>query len=93
LKFVAFWELDPKDFPKVKEKNEKRDKRPGIGEFKTLYGPVGYGGQYKGFTVFEAEKAETLSHFTQYYAPELHMVIYPLIDSSLTVQLWDKFYK
>jgi hypothetical protein len=93
VKFVAFWEMDPKDFVKVKEKFEKRDKRPGAAEFKTIFGPAGYGGQFKGFTVFEAEKTETLSLYSQFYAPELTVVIYPLIDSSLTVQLWEKYFK
>jgi len=93
MRYVAFWEMDPNDMAKVIAKFSKRDSRPNIGDFKTVFGPVSYGGGPKGFTVFETDNLDALVNYTNYYIPELKMTIYPCHDSSFTAQNWVKYYK
>ena len=82
MKFVAFWEYDPKDQSKVIEKFKKRRDTG----FKVLYGPFGIGGQPKGCTIFETDKFEHIAEYTNHYSPELRIKVYPIEMSSKIVE-------
>ena len=89
MRFIAFWEMKPEDAGKVIQKFSKRQE---LG-LKTLYGPCHIGGQAKGFTIFEGDDPATLTNFSNYYTPELTMVIYPIDDSKAVVESWLKHHK
>ena len=93
MRYVAFWEMDPNDMAKVIAKFSKRETRPNIGDFKTVFGPCSYDSYGRGFTVFETNSQEALVNYLNYYIPELKMKIYPCNDSSVVAQNWAKYYK
>jgi hypothetical protein len=85
MKFIAFWEYDPKDTAKVIEKFKKS--KTGM---KTLYEPHHIGGQTKGFTIFETDDIMVIADYSSYYVPELKMKIFPIMDSAKGVESWLK---
>jgi hypothetical protein len=89
MKFISFWEMKPEDAGKVILKFSKREE---VG-LKTLYGPCHIGGQAKGFTIFEADNSSAITNYTNFYTPELTMVIYPIQDSKEVAENWLKHHK
>ena len=89
MKFISFWEMKPEDAGKVILKFSKREE---VG-LKTLYGPCHIGGQAKGFTIFEADNSSAITNYTNFYTPELTMVIYPIQDSKEVAESWLKHHK
>ncbi len=89
MKFISFWEMKPEDAGKVILKFSRRQE---LG-LKTLYGPCHIGGQAKGFTIFEADDPAVLTDYTNFYTPELTMVIYPIHDSKEVAESWVKHHK
>ncbi len=89
MKFIVFWEMKPEDIDKVIPKYRKRDEL-GV---KTLYGPCHIGGQLKGFTIVEADDVGVLVNYSNYYAPDLTMTIYPIADSKDVVKSWTEYHK
>ena len=79
MKYIAYWEYDPKDTSKVIDKIKKRK---GSYTIETLFPSHYLIGRTKGFTIFEAEDEMEIVKFSSYYAPEAKMEIFPIVETS-----------
>jgi hypothetical protein len=87
LRFISFWEWDPKDTRAVIEKSMKKS------HMKVILEPHIIGGQHKGITVYETDSMDELTDFITYYSPELKMKIYPLTPTVDTSKKWLEHHK
>lgn len=88
MKFIAFWEFDPKDAAKVIEKFKKSE----LG-LKQLMDVHHIGGQNKGFTIFETDDEQDIIDYMCYYSPELDLKIYPIQDSMKAANTWLEYHE
>jgi hypothetical protein len=81
MKFVGFWEYDPKDMEEISKIMGKCES--GL-EF--VLGPVSIGGQHKGFTIFETDDIDKITKYVAHYAPLVDFTVYPLVRASALFQ-------
>ena len=93
MKFIAFFEWDPKDREKARKKLskllEERKKYPDKYP-KDLSKAQYLGTLSKGFNIYEAKNEEQLINFTLHYSPELKVKWVPLLESTKVTEIWDK---
>ena len=90
MKYICFWKFKPEDFDKIIEKYKQRmediekvpDKFP-----KILFGPYSLGGEWKGFTVYDA-KPEQITNLVLHYMPEEKMKFVPIFDGAKVIELY-----
>jgi hypothetical protein len=90
MKCICFWEFEPEDLDKIIEKYkqamEDREKVPN--KFpKILFGPYSLGGEWKGFTVYDATP-EQMTNLALHYMPEEKVKFVPIFDSKKAVELY-----
>ena len=90
MKCICFWEFEPEDFDKIIEKYkqamEDREKFPD--KFpKILFGPYSLGGEWKGFTVYDATP-EQMTNLALHYMPEEKLKFVPIFDSKKALELY-----
>jgi hypothetical protein len=90
MKYICFWEFKPEDFDKMIEKYkqamEDREKVPD--KFpKILFGPYSLGGEWKGFTVYDATP-EQMTNLALHYMPEEKLKFVPIVDSKKAIELY-----
>jgi len=83
VKFISYWEWDPKDTKAVIDKFMKRKYK-----LKVIFEPHTVGGQHKGITIFETDSIDEISDYITYYSPELKMKVFPLASSADTAKKW-----
>jgi len=77
VKYIAFWEYDPKDEPALLEQYKVLPE--GIENLR-LFPPYWLGGQTKGFSLLETDDFEKIEELCHHYAPEMKFKIYPIIE-------------
>lgn len=95
MKYICFWEFKPEDFDNIIEKYrqamEDREKIPD--KFpKILFGPYSIGGEWKGFTVYDATP-EQMTNLALHYMPEEKLKFIPILDSKKALELYLKMKK
>ena len=88
MKCICFWEFEPEDFDKIIEKYKQAmedranvpDKFP-----KILFGPYSLGGEWKGFTVYDATP-EQMTNLALHYMPEEKVKFVPTFDSKKAIE-------
>ena len=90
MKCICFWEFEPEDFDKMVEKYkqamEDREKFPD--KFPTiLFGPYSLGGEWKGFTVYDATP-EQMTNLALHYMPEEKLKFIPIFDPKKAIELY-----
>jgi hypothetical protein len=85
-KYVAFWEINPDEIMKIKEKATKLAKL--IKAFpweypKSLVGPYSWEGENKGFQIFEVSDPQQLDNLSDYWNPLIKMTFQPIVDTHI----------
>ena len=88
MRFISFWEWDPKDTGAVIEKAAMRK-----ATWKVILEPHIIGGQHKGISVFETDSMDEITDFFTYFTPEMKVKIYPLTPSANTTKKWLEHHK
>jgi hypothetical protein len=86
MKFIAFWKYDPKDERTLIEKFKTLPKF----EIQRIMAPHILVGRSRGFSLFEAENLEQVEVFCHYYAPEMEIEFYPIVEASKFIPIRDK---
>ena len=89
MKYIGYWEFDPKDMDVVIEKFSKRLEEPEKYP-KIIFGPFATGDEFKGFTGLEAFEPEQLINLTYHFAPEIKYRFIPISETAMTIPLWLK---
>ena len=95
MKYICFWEFEPKDFDKMIEKyNQAIEEREKVPEKfpKILFGPYSIGGEWKGFTVYEATP-EQMTNLVLHYMPEEKLKFMPIFDGKKVIERYLKMKK
>ena len=88
MRFISFWEWDPKDSKVVIDKFMKRAHK-----LKYIFKPHTVGGQHKGITVFETDSIADITDYITYYSPELRLKVYPVDNAEDTAKKWLEHHK
>jgi len=92
LKFIGFWEFDPKDADEVVKRFQRAMAERAAGKRedypKLIYGPYHVGGETKGFAIYETDNIETITNMTNYYTPVLRMKFLPIHESTRVAELY-----
>jgi hypothetical protein len=91
MKFIAFFEYDAEVSMKIIEKFRKTaaETEKGSKRFpKRIFGPFHFGGQAKGFSVYETDDPDKLSNFAAFYMPEMKMKFIPIHESARAAELY-----
>jgi hypothetical protein len=92
MKYIVFWEFDPKDMEKVIKKtmefNKKRDKDPEKLQ-KLIFPPHSMFNETKGFSITEST-LEQMAEATMWFFPEMKMKYVPIIESAKMMELFLK---
>lgn len=93
MKFILFFEFNPKDFDKVIEINktfvENKTRNPD--DYPELvFGPYFLGDEFKGFDVVEASTPEQLMNNILHYMPTVKIKFQPILDGYQIVELYQK---
>lgn len=91
MKYIGFWELDPKDFDKVLKKYLDQDSWPDFPE--TITEGYGLGGEFRGFQLYETDNPEHLTNLALYYAPEMEFTFTPIFEIAKVVEAYQKMQK
>jgi hypothetical protein len=86
MKYAAFWEYDVKDEKVLIEKFKKAPEQ----EITRLTPAFHLGGQTKGLSLYEADDFKAVERFIQHYSPELHFVVYPILETSEEIKIRSK---
>lgn len=93
MKFIGFWEYCPEDTDKVLEKYKlmAKEREKGTEKYaKTIFGPCHFGGESKGFTIFETDNMDLLTNIAAFYLPVLTYKFVPIQESSKVAELYVK---
>lgn len=91
MKFIGFWEFDPKDFDKVLKKYLDQNSWPDFPE--TISEGYGLGGETEGFQLLETDNPEHLANLSLYYMPEMTYRFVPIFEVSKVVENYQKMKK
>ena len=85
MKYVGFWDFDPKALDEIVRKSElsskEREKSPG--KFpEILQGPYIIGDESRGFTIYEVEDPGQLENVADHYSPEMKYEFKPIMETS-----------
>ena len=86
MKFIAFWEYDQKEERTLIEKFKTLPKF----EIQRMMPPYALVGRPRGFSLFEAENLEQVEEFCHYYAPEMKIEFYPIIEVAKMMPIREK---
>ena len=94
LKFIGFWEYDPKDADEVVERFRRAmtEREAGKREDfpKLVSGPYHIGGESKGFGIYETDNMDTIMNLASYYTPVLRLKFLPIHESTRAAELYLK---
>ena len=76
MRFIAFWDYDPKDMKEI----FKIMGKCGSG-LDFVFSPSIIGGQHKGFTIFETDDMDKITTYVTHYAGLVNMTVYPLEEA------------
>lgn len=83
MKYVCYWEMCPEDLDKVIPLFQKmRELRGKPGYPKELSPTYGFGGQLKGFTLYEVEDPQQITNHYLHYHPVLKMEWKPITEAA-----------
>ncbi|NHJ38540.1 MAG: hypothetical protein FK731_00805 [Asgard group archaeon] len=93
MKFIMFWDYDPKDLVVVLEKmkklvelqKENPQKYPEI-----ICGPFLYSGESSGLTICLATNDEQIVNLHLYYQPELELNFMPVVEIDTALKIIKK---
>lgn len=93
MKYIAFWEFGPGDLDKIVQKYEEttaeREEAPGKYP-KIIFQPHSYLGEFKGFTLMEADDPEQLVNLQIQYMPGMKYSFVPIFDAIELIELYKK---
>jgi hypothetical protein len=95
MKYICFWEFEPEDFDTIIKKYKQRmgDREKFPEKFpKILFGPYSLGGEWKGFTVYDATP-EQMINLVLHYTPEEKMKFVPIFNGAKIIERWEKMKK
>jgi hypothetical protein len=96
MKFIVFWEWDPKDLDKIMERSkewvkEQKAHPEKYAKWMRLQDgtAIGYGivGQYKGFSLREVDDVEQMNNAMRFWNPLLQLSYYPIRKSPGTAEV------
>jgi hypothetical protein len=94
MKYIVFWEYDPKEIEnavkKLKGFREEVKKNPGK-YAKPLTPNYTMSVGFKGFQVFESDDPEQLARMVLHYRPEVKFEIVHITETKKTVSLYDEY--
>ena len=92
LKFIGFFEYDPKDADEVVERFRRATAERAAGRHedfpKVVSGPYAIGGEPKGFTIYETDNIDAITKISVYYTPVLKMKFLPIHESTRVAELY-----
>ncbi len=91
MKYIGFWEFDPKDFDKVLKKYVDQDSWPDFPE--TISEGFGLGGEFRGFQLYETDNPEHLTNLSLYYMPEMEFNFIPIFEVAKVVERYQEIKK
>ncbi|MGY5877311.1 MAG: DUF3303 family protein [Candidatus Thorarchaeota archaeon] len=93
MRYIVFWEYDPKEIDRAVEKlvkfrkevknNPERYAKPLTPNYTMSVG-------FKGFQLFEAEDSEQLARMALHYRPEVRFEIIPITETKKNLALYDE---
>jgi hypothetical protein len=93
MKYIVFWEYDPKDLVIVIEKleafREKIKKNPGK-YAKSISPNYTMSIGFNGFQLFEADDPEQLARMVLHYRPEVNFDIIHITETKTMLKLYEK---
>ena len=93
MKYIVFWEYEPKDLEKAIEKlkafRAKIKKNPGK-YAKSISPNYTMGIGFQGFQLFEADNPEQLARMVLHYRPEVKFEIVHITETKTMLTLYEK---
>ncbi len=93
MKYIVFWEYDPKDLEivveKLKEFRQKIKKNPDQ-YAKSISANYTMSIGFQGFQLFEADKPEQLAKMVLHYRPEVTFEIVHITETKTMLTLYEK---
>ena len=93
MKYIAFWEYDPKDLEKVRTKwmkfGEVAEKKPGVFP-KSISKSYAMFEGHSGFQLFETDDPKQLVGMMMYYSPEAEFRFIPIIELKEASEAYEK---
>ena len=93
MKYIIFWEYDPKEIDKsvkkLKEFREEVKKNPNL-YAKPITPNYTMSVGFKGFQLFEVDNPEQLTRMVLHYRPEVKFDIVHITETKKTVELYDE---
>jgi len=83
VKYICYFEMDPKDLDKVIPLFQKmRELRGTPGYPKELSPTYGFGGEMRGFTLYEVDDPQQIINHGVHYHPWLKLKWTPIVEAS-----------
>ncbi len=83
MKYICYWEMDPKDLDKgIPLFQKMRELRGTPGYPKELSPTYGFGGEMRGFTLYEVDDPQQIINHHVHYHPLLKLKWIPLVEAT-----------
>ncbi|MHA2084077.1 MAG: DUF3303 domain-containing protein [Candidatus Thorarchaeota archaeon] len=93
MKYIVFWEYEPKEIDKAVKKllsfREEMKKSPDK-HVKPITPNYTMSVGFKGFQLFEADDPEQLARMVLHYRPEVKFEIVPITETKKTMKIYDE---
>lgn len=94
MKYICYYEFNPKEMDEVIARFQKMLELRGKPEYPTAVSPTyGFGGQDKGFTLYEVDNQQQIINHHLHYHPVLKLKWLPLMEASDFVATYMKMKK